>query len=162
MKNLFNILKLIITNPKGRKQLECKKNTFCNCSQDLSDMCITCLETNKIKPHMCIHKVIDPEKPVVVNFSTLHINTHAGTVYSDSAIVGWTFGSNINTYENVKVVTGDNLLSSLPHETPTIPTSPTTVFEWYYYDDQFTLPVKITDIVLSWATTIHINRTKKE
>lgn len=44
---------MIIANPLWRKQLWCKKNTFCDCSQDLSDLCLTCLERDKVNKVHC-------------------------------------------------------------------------------------------------------------
>lgn len=48
-KNLFNMLKFYITNTKGKKQLECKKNEFCDCSENLTTICVSCKEKTKAK-----------------------------------------------------------------------------------------------------------------
>lgn len=48
-KNLFNMLKFYITNVKWRKELECKKNEFCNCGEDLTTICMSCKEKTKAK-----------------------------------------------------------------------------------------------------------------
>lgn len=52
-KNLFNKLRLLISNHKTRKQLECKKNTFCDCTQDLSDLCVDCFDKKRIDKVVC-------------------------------------------------------------------------------------------------------------
>lgn len=53
MRNLFNKLRFYITNPLGKKQFACKKNDFCDCSVDLTDMCVTCLEQNRWRFAIC-------------------------------------------------------------------------------------------------------------
>ena len=45
----------MVSNPIGKKQLECKKNDFCDCTEDLSDVCLTCNEKRRIWLYSCVN-----------------------------------------------------------------------------------------------------------
>lgn len=62
-KNLFNKLRLLISNHKTRKELECMKNDFCTCSQDLSNLCMNCRDRNRVDNVICSDPVESPESP---------------------------------------------------------------------------------------------------
>lgn len=53
MKNLFSKLKLLISHPKGRKELYCKKYEFCNCEWNLEWVCLNCGDKKRIGIHVC-------------------------------------------------------------------------------------------------------------
>ena len=51
MKNLFNKLRMMISHPIGKRELMCKKNDFCDCSQDLEGMCLNCGDKRRMNLH---------------------------------------------------------------------------------------------------------------
>lgn len=52
-KNLFNKLKFYLTWVQAKKKLQCKKNDFCDCTQDMRDMCVPCIDQNRGRFMFC-------------------------------------------------------------------------------------------------------------
>jgi len=49
MRTRYNKLLLMVSNPKGRKQLRAMKDEFCNSTPDLVDVCLSCGDSKRLQ-----------------------------------------------------------------------------------------------------------------